>query len=189
MVGPVLGFVLPVAVIWLLGGYHRFEWVGGNLSPLESLGVLAPICFPVAAYYLAWMNVEIEESRLSRGWPSAAGRVLSQSLEKKWIGYQGVLHILNVTYSYEIDGRAFTGERLAFAPRLLKPGATLDALVRKYQPGASIDVHYDPQFPLESVLETGDELARQRNWKVVGLFAAPFAITVLVAFIIAVRTA
>jgi hypothetical protein len=61
-----------------------------------------------------------------------------------------------VRYSYEIDGVHFTGTQTQFGtPRYSGVKSKAQTLVDQYAVGQTVQVHYNPRRPGQSVLETG----------------------------------
>lgn len=79
-------------------------------------------------------DIELQSSR-------GSGRTSSQYLKPK------------VSYSYQIEGKSYTGDRLDFAARAYLSEEKAKQRIQPYQPGTQATVHYDPSDPSKSVLE------------------------------------
>lgn len=174
-----LGMIVlaPVAG-WLLGAFNDFQWVGQEVSPLQGFIILGTMCFPVAGWFFASVKRDEALAQMSAHWPTTPGVLTDRTFDKRLTMY-GITYKVSVNYSYDVAGRKYWGERLAFAAERLDSGALLDALLTKYQPNTSVTVHYDPVQPEEAVLETSEAAARQRMWRVAVLLAVPGIVAVI----------
>ena len=60
-----------------------------------------------------------------------------------------------VEYQYDVDGKAFTNDRISFRFTEGNNIDTLNALAMKYSKESTVQVHYNASDPTESVLEPG----------------------------------
>lgn len=176
-----------VVLLFVLGevfhAFDDFRWVGQDVTPFQGFLILSILCFPFAIWFLASIRRDVLLSRLSQTWPTVPGVLLDRKTEKR-ISRSGVSYIVSLKYTYEVGGRKYQGEQLAFAPSRIDSGDTLDRLLQKYVANAAITVHYNPADPTDAVLETGEELALQRLWRVWVLLGVP----VLAPVVLVVRT-
>ncbi|MBI5480129.1 MAG: DUF3592 domain-containing protein [Deltaproteobacteria bacterium] len=102
----------------------------------------------------------------STTWSTARGRIISSSVEcrvsttssagsrgSSGRSHTAVWYIAAVSYSFDVHGRRFDGDRVAFGARLSEPAAR--ATVARYPAGAEVAVRFDPRDPTRSVLEPG----------------------------------
>ncbi len=62
----------------------------------------------------------------------------------------------DVRYTYQIDGKPFTGNRIAFGQKeIMSNSDAAQRVVREYPEAKSVDVYFDPNDPETSVLEPG----------------------------------
>lgn len=101
--------------------------------------------------FLAWCLRLFRRARASRAWPATEGRILSSQAQNFGRGGAATL----VYYAYSVDGRTFTGKRLRFAPPMSLSYDAAQAELVNYRPGSSIQVHYNPVAPDDSVVEPG----------------------------------
>jgi hypothetical protein len=179
---PFVGAGVPFFGTLLLGGFDDFQWVGQEVSALAAFGILGTICFPLTAYFFADCKYNEAMNVLARSWPTASGVIRSSTIERK-ITKSAVLWALDVQYTYVVDGRAFRGEALGFAPRFVNDKDLIFRLSEKYPAEAAVTVHYDAASPDMAILETSDDLARGGNWRLWLGFLVP----VVVALFMAVR--
>ena len=64
------------------------------------------------------------------------------------------LYAVDVSYSYDVDGMPFRGNRVTVSHDLYEKDFAFE-LVRKYDVGTTHQVFYNPDSPDASVLETG----------------------------------
>ena len=85
----------------------------------------------------------------SEQWPTTQGRIVESRLRKR----QSKKTRHSLLYSYEVDGRYFDGKRITFMGQLFRDSP--ENTVQRYPRGNSVAVHYSPDSPEISVLETG----------------------------------
>jgi hypothetical protein len=95
-------------------------------------------------------------------WPKTEGAVLESGVVTKLehaVGERGSRRYWTVTvrYRYVVDGKEFVGERLSSRPPERRfdndsPPAEFVRLAARYQPGATIDVYFNPRRPEEAFL-------------------------------------
>jgi hypothetical protein len=185
--GPILAAIAPLLIVAQFGAFEHFSLIGTPVTLLESLGILGAICFPLAAFFFARMQIELEQVRLSRAWPTVTGTLYSIDVEERYVFRAGPRFVVTVSYGYDVGGRRYVGNTLTYAPRLLMGGDALQRLEQKYKAGGPVTVHHHPTDPADSVLETGEELAKQRYWNIFWLVASPLAVSVFVALLNATR--
>lgn len=151
------------------GGLLALFWVTGLpalLAPLLPTPGNAPLAAILAGMslftgLLGWALRRQGEA--TRRWPMAPGEILSAGIEthatsrydrpRKW-------HRYRVVYSYPVGGRTYSGDRIAFGPRVAwsAAGFLMPLFTRRlsrYQAGQAVCVYYNPDNPAEAVLERG----------------------------------
>lgn len=103
------------------------------------------IVFPFAAWK-AWQNIQM--AKASTAWPTTTGRITAAEIAKVMFRKQP-----RVTYSYSVNGRPYTSQRISFAGGY--PPKETDAILSRYPVGSEIPVAYAPDKPAEATLETG----------------------------------
>jgi len=99
----------------------------------------------------------LRAARASRGWPVAAGTVLSGDIqeveERDRDGDTSVYYVPRLRYAYEVGGRSFESERIRFGNiRESQKGAR--KILERYAVGLPVEVRYDPADPSQATLET-----------------------------------
>lgn len=85
------------------------------------------------------------------GWLSTTGTVLTSRLEE-WESSPGeIIDYPIVTYSYQVNGQAYEGKRIA--PSVESGGSGSAKVIARYPVGASVQVFYNPGDPSAAVLE------------------------------------
>lgn len=164
--------VTPAAAVWL-GAFETFRWTGRDASALATLGIMGTVCFPFAVHFFARMRRDQALARESQAWPTVAGVVQSSQVERQRTRSL-MQHCLKVRYAYEVCGRTYEGDTLAFGPRWFVDETKVEQLARKYPARAAVRVHVDPSAPDNAVLETSEDLARQADWRIWINLGAPF---------------
>jgi hypothetical protein len=179
-IGPPLAFILPLAVLWLLGGFDDFQWIGGSVTLAQSFAMLGAMCFPFAVFLYCGARWNQALAHASSAWPTTTG-VVNESSVKGSEGRRRPSYRLELRYSYEVDGQSYDGDQAQFGPTRVTEKLPIETLAKRYPQGAQVTVHYDPDDPSTSVLDTSDEMARQMDWRIWYLAAAPFLVSVAVA--------
>jgi hypothetical protein len=101
--------------------------------------------------------VQRKRAKEAEAWPTVPGTVVSSGLQEQRsydsdsgtsISYKPV-----VQYKYTIMGQAFSGDQIAFGNTSFDH-RTATKKIAPYPQGAQVMVHYDPDNPLNAVLET-----------------------------------
>ncbi len=129
--------------------------------------------FPAAAYFFADIKRNEAMALLSQRWHTTPGRVQSSEVVDRHARYFGLFR-LAVSYTYDVAGRRYQGDTVAFAPKFWNDGDVVRTLAQKYRVGSTAEVHYDPDKPGLAVLETSDLFAAQRASTMWGLLIVPF---------------
>jgi len=109
------------------------------------LSLIAIILFPFAIWHL-WKNIQM--AKASTAWPAVDGVVTAA--ERKRVALRLQPH---VTYSYAVNGVNFTANRVSFAGAI--PKKEIDHVLARYPVGQTVTVHYQPDNPVQAVLEPG----------------------------------
>jgi hypothetical protein len=96
-------------------------------------------------------------------WPSVAGVVTQSGLDtfkmrdgigNLWYRPWHTMFRSRVVYGYQVDGVAYTADRISFGAELSASLPFLvGALTRRYPNGSAVNVFYDPANPAQAVLE------------------------------------
>jgi uncharacterized protein DUF3592 len=181
LLGPAAAFVLPLLTIGLLGGFEDFPWINRPVTFLQSLGILGAMCFPFGTFLYSRSKWNQARARLSRTWPTVSGKVQSSEIERRITGLPMVLWRLALSYSYRVSGIWYRGDAVQFGAKYVSSRELIETQAKKYAPHAAVTVHYDPDDPGTSVIETSDEMARQNSWQIWIYFLAPIVISIVVA--------
>ena len=127
----------------------------------------APVAFVCGGFGLAILLLilsSLREAAAMKRWPVAKGRVLSSKVEeyradagsRNFGASRGRMTLYRpaVVYEYEVDGKRFSGKRIAQSPGMDKGVPDLARkVVQRYAAGSAVDVRFNPKRPDESVLE------------------------------------
>ena len=107
----------------------------------------------VAAGFGFW---NLYHSLQCKQWPTVEGVVVSSELEShSGDADHGDTYSPQVTYQYTIAGRHFENDRLAFGAASSSSAGWAQKILERYPVGQKVMVHYAPDDPEQSVLETG----------------------------------
>ncbi|HMA37617.1 MAG TPA: DUF3592 domain-containing protein [Chloroflexia bacterium] len=118
-------------------------WFLARGAPFFLLLVFAPVLSILP---------ELSRAMSSTGWPTTPGRVFAASVEQS--RQDATRYSTNLGYSYEVAGTAYSGNTVFFGDADTSR-AGVAAQVARYPVGGTVPVHYNPQNPLEAVLEPG----------------------------------
>ena len=98
----------------------------------------------------------------STDWPQADGSVTASGVEMKSDATDGRTRALRyspaVSYSYDVDGRTYSLDRLGFTRVWTGDESDAQSIVRRYPVGQTVTVYYDPGDPSMAVLFPGVSL-------------------------------
>jgi hypothetical protein len=109
----------------------------------------------VAALWLFLAAVSTVEAVQAGSWPTVNGTVV-QSKFALGCGRGGNQPFPDVRYTYEFQGTAYTGTRIALDTDHCGWASTAKRLADTYTPGASVKVFINPVRPQKSALVAGD---------------------------------
>lgn len=91
----------------------------------------------------------------SEDWVRVPGRIVRSEVTAHGVGADRTHH-LDLTYSYQVDGRDHHGSQIGYRPlwRTDSP-QRMARLSQRYPEGANVSVHVDPSDPSRAVLEPG----------------------------------
>lgn len=105
----------------------------------------------------------INEARQSVQWPTVPGRIVRSGVDvsvsedrsrpvndRETRSYSAV-----ISYEFEVDGKPFTGSRIAVVSDQFGSEAWAEATAEKFPVGTDVTVSYNPDNPEQSVLEPG----------------------------------
>ena len=132
----------------------------------EIVLLIASAFLLVGLVTAALLLLKIRKALACRNWPSVYGELLSSEL--RLVVYRGVdgdsiadqasALVVDFRYRYQVEGEAYTGERVTFSDGVNKRSGTLRKLQQCYAGKKSVTVFYNPQRPHESVLVPGVSL-------------------------------
>jgi hypothetical protein len=112
--------------------------------------MLGPIFILVgAAMFAIWLFLR-KKAMATGQWPSTRGRVVASDVYLHR-GTEGPgTEEVRVTYDYAVAGATLHGHRISMGG---SGSGSIKAQFARYQPGAEVDVFYDPNKPASAVLE------------------------------------
>ncbi|HAV63819.1 MAG TPA: hypothetical protein DCY13_15820, partial [Verrucomicrobiales bacterium] len=121
----------------------------------------------VALGFIGFIAREAMQDREVRRWTPIPAQVISSAVLPA-TGSDST-HGFAISYSYQLDGRSFTGTQLRRQPVAETDVSEIERLVSRYPAGAQVTCRVNPANPAESVIETSGGL----KWLGV-LFVLPF---------------
>ncbi|WP_414830459.1 DUF3592 domain-containing protein [Alteromonas sp. H39] len=144
-----------------------------NVSTPAIAGILSIV---FCLWFLRFALNNLRNADSSKHWPGVQGHMVSVTLwGKRNIGGKSKdAERLTVSYRYEVDGKAYDGNRIAFYT-LMYPETVRFA--EDHPEKSDVSVFYDPENPRNAVLMTG---ARSSNKRFSEVILASFALMVSV---------
>jgi hypothetical protein len=117
---------------------------------------VAPGVIGAGLFALGWF--QYRKVRASRGWPCTGGRIVSGRVETGVEsggddGADTTSYYPALQYEYQVDGRTYRGNDIAFNQRTYSSQKQAEAALRVYPEGVGVQVYYDPRQPGRAVLE------------------------------------
>jgi Protein of unknown function (DUF3592) len=118
--------------------------------------------------------------KTSTAWPKIASCIVTSVITEKesWEGRtRYVDNIPTVEYTYDVDRKSYSGDNIAYKvfSSLTRPAA--EKILEKYPIGATVDVHYNPSNPSQSVLEPS--MQQPMTLLVLGLIFLPIGLLMM----------
>lgn len=136
---------------------------------------IAGLALAAALAFIALHFRRRRTARLAASWPSVPGTVTAARTARRWglgngIWIAGLWYVPEITYRYEVGGRAHTGRKVTLAdtgyPKLRGARDVID----RYPAGAKVSVFYDPVKPKRAFLEP--QLRERRTLGIAALLVA-----------------
>lgn len=119
------------------------------------LGVFFFGAFLVGGLFAGYAVVtQLPLAMATADWPVTQGTIVKSELRnRKGRKRKGKATRHSLVYSYQVDGQYFDGKRVTFMERLFR--ASPETMAQRYPEDRPVTVHYAPNRPAISVLETG----------------------------------
>jgi len=141
------GISLPTAaMIGLIGARKGCGVLGGVAFGLVFVAVGGVIGFFGVRTF--------QNAQASQEWPSVRGQV-TQSQVGTHDSDGTTMYSANVVYEYTVGDRSYVNDRIHFGEGSSSNPRPAHNMVAEYPVGASVDVYYSPDDPLNAVLEPG----------------------------------
>jgi hypothetical protein len=110
--------------------------------------------FVVGFGIIGWGMYCALKSRIASNWPTVSGEIKSCEI-KKTTDVDGDTYRVLVSYSYEVFGRQYQGDRIAFGYSGTNSHAEHASLYDKLSMARKVAVRFNPSNPAESALTFG----------------------------------
>jgi hypothetical protein len=133
--------------------YREAEaWLKPRVANPSRAGLVAVLSFMGLGCTLVALAISLYARRASK-WPVARGRVIRSEVEEDPSAESdSVTYKAAVTYTYEVNGLTYQGDRLTLGTMSSSPRGFALRTTAKYPVGSEIQVHYNPLKPAESVI-------------------------------------
>ncbi|QDU78294.1 hypothetical protein Pan97_53790 [Bremerella volcania] len=117
-----------------------------------SLFVLVFVGFGVG--FLGYGIYQLDQASRTTRWPAVRGEVLECQLRSHTSDHKETW-ACHVKYAYDVDGRSYEGDRIAYGYNGTNNKSMHSDLKQKLSRSRYVRVYFDPQNPSESTLATG----------------------------------
>ncbi|MDP9141100.1 MAG: DUF3592 domain-containing protein, partial [Pseudomonadota bacterium] len=165
------------AALFFLVAIFPDSWLPGWLPPsLQSTDGWFVVLFVLAipGILVAATFVKLREVRKASTWPKTIGKIVSSELvsTRRKVTGEATRSVNRpaVRYSYQANGKRFTGSRISIG-EIADNDPRIPEILRLYAAGNSVAVYYQPDKPANSVLERDPPVGLHIIWAVVaGIF-------------------
>ncbi len=135
------------------------EW---SIGEIELLLVVV-FCLGVGPFLVSSGSREVARCYTASGWPTTEGITVSATVyggpytKSSYGRYENPVaysYKARIRYAYQVDGRQYVGHRIKFTDQVFNPCTYHEQAVINRLAGLKVQVHYDPDSPAESVLNT-----------------------------------
>ena len=102
----------------------------------------------------------------AQSWPAAEATIVQSGAQE--ICSRNGAHSFNVQYGYDVDAHHFGGGQFEMFAANCYPDSQIDALQKKFPPGAKVQVRFNPRSPGESAISVDGDLALARSQALAG---------------------
>lgn len=117
-------------------------------------GIISILPVIAGLYILVNTVRDVGLSMIASGWPTTAATIMKTDTAGFFNFYE---RDLTIEYKYQLDGKSYTGYRIAFGGGQFTDIFSSDTPRFRY--GDIIDIHYNPEQVNESTIETGFRFA------------------------------
>jgi hypothetical protein len=129
----------------------------GPAIPMKSMffTIFISIFYAIGLGLLLYALWSAKRSNAAANWPTANGKITSCALSEKNDGDGGTTYEVKVQYDYSVDGRNFSGSRLAFGYAGTSGKNAHQQIYKALRSARTVAVRYDPTDPANSTLSFG----------------------------------
>jgi hypothetical protein len=120
----------------------------------EPLGHWGTLAVSLSATVIGLAVVIVAGRPLVRGFASLRWPVARGTVQHAEVKPRGKLLAVYIAYTYEVDGRTFTGTRYRFG-QIGDVASVVSGTPTNWHPGQAITVHYNPSDPATATVEAG----------------------------------
>jgi len=140
-----------------MGDFGSLMQSGGMMAgAVISCIVVVPFLIVALVFFFIWRRNN-QQAQASLNWPSTIGTIGASSVQartSRTSSGRSTAFYPEVLYQYEVDGRKYLGQRIAFGSQVgYSDSNRAHAIVDRYVPGNQIRVYYNPNNPGDAVLE------------------------------------
>ncbi len=138
-----------------LGAMKMKENKASRLTLRSPMLLVALVLMGLGVRGAYWVVIDDTRGFASRTWPSVSATILAGTLEESY-GRGGREWAPNLTYSFSVDGKRYSGHYITFPPRR-GSRASAEATLERYPVGQTVTAYYNPNDPAQACLEPGPD--------------------------------
>lgn len=127
------------------------------MSNLPS-NIFIPLIFIIIGVVLLFIYFRsLAKVRSSQAWPAVQGTVVeswvreSESTDSE--GSVSYSYYPEIRYQYQVMGNEYQGDKISFGPKVGGIRSRAEKAIAKYPTGANVMIYYQPDNPINAVLE------------------------------------
>ena len=139
----------------------QYETTSQKMSPGLKFFLIRifPLIFIISGGIVGYFGIKgFINAKNSVNWPTAKGIIQTSSVirqEDNGDDRNKVMYHAEVLYNFDVNGTAFSGNRISYGDYDSNRPTHARKIVNKYRKGKSVTIYYSPKNPYDCLLEPG----------------------------------
>jgi hypothetical protein len=124
---------------------------------LNIAQIVALIILIIGFVVFSLAMISIFKSVLSKSWTTTIGKVIKSEIYTSRDNDANAMYRPDIAFEYIVNGEKYMSDRLYYGVKIMSSGNWINSrkLLEKYPVDKEIIVYYDPDRPIDSVIEPG----------------------------------